>query len=113
MKQVDKISLVELKEMAKRMYGDMVKCVVDLQKRAVVFDAEMHVDEEQYLLEHGSGQNDLWGFNVYPDRYGKEDFIEFDSMINIRPRQKNMSRSVEDSEIRDKIKAIVNEVVHE
>jgi hypothetical protein len=113
MKQVDKISLAELREMAKKMYGDMVKCVVDLEKRIVVFDAVMHVDEEQYLLEHGSKQGDLWGFNVYPEHYGKDDFIEFDSMINIRPRQHNMSRSVEDPEIRSKIQEIVSEIVHE
>lgn len=113
MKQVDKISLAELREMAKKMYGDMVKCVVDLQKRIIVFDAVMHVDEEQYLLERDSKQDDLWGFNVYPDRYGKDDFIEFDSMVNIRPRQNNMSRKVEDPEIRSRIQEVVTEVIHE
>ncbi len=113
MKQADMISLAELREMAKAMYGDMVKCVVDLQKRLIVFDAVMHVDEEQYLLEHGSKQNDLWGFNVYPDRYGKADFIEFDSMVNIRPRQHNMSRHVEDPKIRSQIQEVVAEVIHE
>ncbi len=113
MKQVDKISLSELKEMAKAMYGDLVKCVVDLQKRVIVFDAVMHVDEEQYLLESGSKQDDLWGFNIYPDRYGKDDFIEFDSMINIRPRQHNMSRQVEDPKVRSRIQEVVAEVVHE
>lgn len=113
MKQVDDISVKELKEMAERMYGDLVKGVVDIERKLVVFDAEMHADEEQYLLEKGSRQDDLWGFNVYPGKYGTGDFIEFDSMINIRPRQKNMSRSVEDSEIRDRIQAIVSEVVHE
>ena len=113
MKQVDKISVKELKGMAKRMYGDMVKGVVDIKRKALVLDAEMHVDEEQYLLEKGSKQDDLWGINLYPEYYGKVKFLEFDSMINIRPRQKNMSRNVDNPEVRKLIKEVIDGVVHE
>lgn len=113
MKQVDSISVGELRLMAKDMYDELVKAVVDVEQRLVVVDAGLHSDEEQYLLERGSNQNDLWGINLYPDDYGTEDFIEFDSMINIRPRQNNRSRSVEDPAIQKEIIAIINEVVHE
>ncbi|TSA23562.1 MAG: hypothetical protein D4R67_13460 [Bacteroidetes bacterium] len=93
--------------MASAMYGSLVKAVVDLNLYLLVVDAELHVDQEQYLLEQGSKQNDLWGINLYPQKYGSDDFVEFDSMINIRPRQQNMSRGVENEEIRKKIIALV------
>ncbi len=113
MKQVNKISIKELREMAESMYGDFVKTVVDIEKKLVVVYAEMHYDEEQFLLEGGSKQADLWGINLYPSAYGTDEFIEFDSMINIRPSQNNRSRSVEDPEVCKIIEAIVLEVVHE
>ena len=60
MKQVDSITLGELEVMAEKMYGELVKAVVDVKNRIVVVDAGLHVDEEQYLLENGSKQSDLW-----------------------------------------------------
>jgi hypothetical protein len=111
MKHIDTIAIAELAEMAEKMYGNLVKGVVDIEKNILVLDAEMHVDEEQVLLEQGSKQNDLWGINLHPDNFGQEDFVEFDSMINIRPRQQNMSRSVEDPEIRQRIIRLVLEKV--
>lgn len=111
MKQVDDISITELAGMASNMYGHLVKAVVDLKRELLVVDAELHVDQEQYLLENGSAQADLWGINLYPDKYGEDGFIEFDSMINIRPRQKNMSRGVEDKEIKNRIIELVNRKV--
>ena len=108
---VTTITISELTNMAEKMYGNLVKGVVDLSSEKLVLDAEMHADEEAYLLEEGSVQADLWGINLYPDKFKSEDFIEFDSMINIRPRQKNMSRGVEDSSIQKKIIQIVNKKV--
>ena len=93
--------------MAGAMYGSLVKGVVDLAKGQLVLDAEMHVDEEQYLLENGSKQADLWGINLHPDKFGTPDFVEFDSMINIRPRQHNKSRGVEDIAIQQQIRELV------
>jgi hypothetical protein len=113
MKQVDKISVSELKELSEKMYDPLVKAVVDIRQKLLVIDAEMHADEEAYLLENGSHQEDLWGINLYPDQFGADGFIEFDSMINIRPRQNNSSRSVEDLGLQQKIRDIVSEVVHE
>jgi len=111
MKQVKTISVKELQTLAENMYGNIVKAVVDIDKKLLVIDAEMHVDEEQYLLENGSLQNDLWGINLHPIDYGTDSFIEFDSMINIRPRQKNMSRGVEDTTVQGQIKDIVSGIV--
>ncbi|MEG1167780.1 MAG: DUF5674 family protein [Gordonibacter sp.] len=111
LKQVESISIEELEEMASHMYGSLVKAVVDIRLGIVVVDAELHYDEEQYLLETGSAQLDLWGINLYPDSYGDEDFIEFDSMINIRPAQGNNSRDVEDEGVRTDICHIIEGVV--
>lgn len=85
--------------------------LVDIQKHILIVDAEMHADEEQFLLEDGSKQQDLWGINLYPTKFGTDEFIEFDSMINIRPRQHNMSRGVENEDIRKRIIALVSEKV--
>ncbi|MCL1798438.1 MAG: DUF5674 family protein [Eggerthellaceae bacterium] len=112
MKLVESISLEELHNMVEDMYGELVKAVVDIQRRQIVVDAGLHSDEEQYLLEKGSRQEDLWGINLYPADYGTEDFIEFDSMTNIRPAEGNRSRAVEDEGIRGIIREIVGEVVY-
>ena len=100
MKEVGIITLSELNDMAASMYGDLVKAVVDVERGILVVDSELHVDQEQFLLEQGSNQKDLWGINLYPQKYGSDGFIEFDSMINIRPRQQNMSRGVENEEVK-------------
>jgi hypothetical protein len=100
------LALAELKQMASALFGDMVKAVVDVDREIVALDAELHADLESFLLEDGSKQKNLWGINLYPEMQG-EDFLEYDSMINIRPSQGNKSRSVESSEIREKIAEIV------
>lgn len=106
----DKMSLTDLKKVAEERFGDLVKCVVDLDRKIMAIGGEMHADEEAVLLEDGSKQSDLWGINLYPDKIGS-DFVEFDSMINIRPRQNNRSRGVENEEVRNKITEVINELV--
>lgn len=111
MKLVDKkISLDELKKMSSRVFGGLVKAVVDIEKEIMVVDGVMHADEEKYLIENGSFQDNLWGINIYPELEGN-DFIEFDSIINIRPRINNFSRYIENESIRKKIIEIVNKLV--
>lgn len=106
----DKIELKELKEMASHSFGNLVKAVIDIEKEIMAVDAELHSDEEALLLENGSQQRNLWGINFYIELEG-DDFIEYDSLINLRPSQGNRSREIEDPEIRKKIKAIVNKLV--
>jgi len=113
MKEVDIITLSELNDMAASMYGNLVKAVIDVERGILVVDAELHVDQEQLLLEQGSDQKNLWGINLYPRKYGSVGFIEFDSMINIRPRQHNVSRDVEDAGIKKRIIEIVMGKVRE
>ena len=111
MRQIKKITVAELREMAEKTFSDMVKADVDVAQKLIVADADLHADIEQYMLDNGSRQEDLWGINLYPDKFDSLGFIVFDSIINIRPRQGNRSRYVEDAEVRDQIAAIVSEVV--
>ena len=106
----EQISREQLKELAANTFIDMIKCVADVEKGLLAVDAELHADLESMLLENGSEQNNLWGFNLYPEETG-EDFIEFDSLINIRSWQGNRSRDVENPEVREQIKSIVSKFV--
>ncbi len=97
--------------MAEGLFGGLVKAVVDLKRGIMAVDAELHADEESELLQTGSQQADLWGINLYPEFLGTEDFIEFDSVINIRPSQENRSRGVENERLRNEITRIVDGLV--
>lgn len=110
MKFIDKkISKQELSDIAKERFGDMVKAVVDVELEVMAIGGELHADEEAFLLERGSKQENLWGINIYTSSpFGER--VEFDSMINIRPRQNNRSRDVQDLSIREKIIIIVNKL---
>ena len=105
-----RVSLDELNKMAKAMFGDMVKAVVDVKLAIMAIDAELHADEEALLIENGSEQSDLWGINLYPE-LEEADFIEYDSMINLRPSQGNRCRGVDSPEVRENIIKIVTDLV--
>ena len=104
------ISMDEIRELAERRFGDMVKGVVDLRRGLVVLDADLHADQEAELLAGGSAQEDLWGINLYPG-LSEPDWLEFDSMINLRPSFGNRSRGVDDPGTRDRIGALVKRLV--
>jgi hypothetical protein len=99
-----------LREMARQQFGDMVKAVVDVEQAIMAIGGELHSDEEAMLLDHGSQQANLWGINLYPEKPAEE-WIEFDSMINVRPSGGNRSRSVERAEVRDAVTRIVGRLV--
>jgi len=104
------ITKAELVDMSAKMFSGLVKAVVDLEKKIMMVDAAMHVDLEAELLKSGSKQENLWGINFYPEVEG-EDFIEFDSMINIRPSQGNLSRNIESESVKKEIRLLVNTLV--
>jgi hypothetical protein len=90
--------------------SELVKAVVDIENGIMAIGGELHADEEQVLLEQGSKQEHLWGINLYPDET-TDDWIEFDSMINVRPLQGNRSRSVENPALQQTIRSIVAKLV--
>jgi len=107
----EKITIDELKKMSEKMFGELVKAVVDIEQEIMVVDAELHADEEEVLLDGGSKQDNLWGINIRPGNLPNDNWIEFDSMINIRPALGNRSRYVNNPQIREKILKIVDKLV--
>ena len=106
----DPISIEELKVIAEETFDDLIKAVVDIEREIMAVGGELHSDEEALLLKQGSEQKNLWGINIYPELEG-DDFIEFDSMINLRPSQNNRSRGIDDQIIQEKIIKIVDKLV--
>jgi hypothetical protein len=107
---MQQVRLDELERFAAAMFGTMVKAVVDIERELLAVDGELHSDLEALLLENGSKQQNLWGINLYPEMTG-DDFVEFDSMINMRPSQGNRSRGVESAQLRKTITEIVSRKV--
>ncbi|MCG2809598.1 MAG: DUF5674 family protein [Patescibacteria group bacterium] len=106
----EKILIKELEKLAEEMFGNLVKAVVDIEKKIIVVGGELHSDEEALLIEGGSKQNNLWGINIYPE-IKDENWIEFDSMINLRPSQGNKSRGVDNADTQKIIIEIVNNLI--
>ena len=108
---IEPISKEKLKEIAKERFGNLVKAVVDIEQGIVALGGELHADEEVLLVEQKNSQRqNLWGINLYPDKEGS-DFIEFDSVINLKPSFGNRSRGVEDAVIREKIEKVVQKLI--
>jgi len=105
------VTLADVAAHARDSYGDFVKAVVDIQRQLMAMGGEMHADDEALLIDDGSGQSDLWGINLYPEEHGSDGFIEYDSMINLRPRQGNRTTGVDDRATREKIAAVVARLV--
>ncbi len=91
------ITRAELAALAENTFGDMIKCVADVRLGSLALDAELHADLERLLLENGSAEEDLWGFNLYPEEEG-EDFI-------------NPTQDVLDPDIREAIKRLVEQFI--
>jgi len=99
-----------LSRLVESFFEDMVKYVVDVERRVAAVGGELHADSEQVLLESGSRQNDLWGANYYPG-HGEDECIEYTSLINIRPSKGNRSMVVEDAEIRDLVRDLTYHLI--
>ncbi len=107
------ITKSELKKIAQERFGDLVKAAVDVKQEIMAVGGELHSDEEVLLIEKcGAKREDTWGINLYPEKT-KDEMLEFDSVINIKPSYGNRSRDVESKEIKDKIKDNVNKLICE
>jgi hypothetical protein len=102
----DSIPLSELQTIGKEFYDSMVKGVVDIKKEIVAFGGEFHIDANAVLIQHGSRQSDVWGFNVRFDK-PRESWIEYTSLINIRPGQGNKTMEIGDETLRKAVARIV------
>lgn len=107
----DDISREELLKIANAEFGDIVKAVIDAEQEIMAIGGELHSDEEILLTEeYGSKRENTWGINFYP-KNNEADWIEFDSMINLKPHLGNRSRGVENLAIREKILEVIKKLV--
>ena len=102
-----KIAESELREIARDFYGEMIKGVVDIEREILALGGEYHMDANNKLIENGSRQQNIWGFNWYFDKKGNEK-IEYVSLINIRPKQGNKTMEVQNVSLRDKMRTIIS-----
>ena len=105
------IMLDELRTLAHEQYGDLIKVVVDVAQGIMGVGGELHIDIQSILIEKaGSGGNTTWGINLYLNKTG-DDFVEFDSMVNLKPLIGNRTRGVEDDAVRIAIRDIVARLI--
>jgi len=94
-------------EIAKEFYVNMVKGVVDIEREIVALGGEWHIDSDMELLRDGSKQENLWGFNFFPE----ENRIAFTSLINIRPLQNNRAIEIQDPKLKDRMERIIRKLI--
>lgn len=99
---VDKETLDAL---AKEWHHTLVKGVADISRAVVALGGEWHIDANNRLIEDGSEQKNLWGFNIYPREKG-DAAIEYNSLINIRPLQGNRSMEIANEETRKAVRRV-------
>ena len=100
----------EAKEIAKEFYVEMVKGVVDVEKGIIALGGEYHMDANTILVENGSEQKNLWGFNFYPDKTGDEQ-IEYKALVNIRPVHGNSVMEIQDENLRTAMRVIIRKLI--
>ena len=107
-----RIDTATLRTLVERHFVDMVKFVVDVQRGVAAVGGELHADEEAALLERGSRQDDLWGANYYPGR-GRDDCIEYTSLINIRPARGNAGMTIESPTAQERVRELAFRLIGE
>ena len=101
-----------MRSLAHEQYGDIIKAVADVEQGILGVGGELHVDIQSLLIEKEHSRGDMtWGINFYLDKTD-DDFIEFDSMINLKPLIGNRTRGIENEEIQKKIREIVSKLVY-
>jgi hypothetical protein len=106
----DTVDLYELAKLAGNPQG-LVRGVIDIRNGHMALDAELHADAAQFLIELGSHPDDIWGFNLFPDKFGTPAFIELNAPINVKPQQHNRALTIEDDGLRDRLTTLITKKV--
>lgn len=104
------IPFAEIEEISKEYYAPMIKGVVDIENEIVAFGGEYHIDANQKLIELGYEQKNIWGFNIHLEK-PREEWMEYTSLINIRPHAENFDMEVQNPDIRARMKQIVDKKI--
>lgn len=84
-----------------------VKVVADIHLGILAGGGELHSDCEAELLAEGSQQENLWGVSWNSVTHK----INYESIINIRARQKNYSPVLQAPAARARIAEIINDLL--
>lgn len=82
-----------------------IKVAVDVKRRVLAGGGAMHVDCESTLLDQGSEEGDIWGADWHPDNHT----IQFEAMLNLRPKQGNHALSITDPRVRGTVETVIRE----
>ncbi len=74
-----------------------IKTVIDVKRKICSAGCDRHHDSEKILLNQGSIRSDLWGGGIDLETMT----IDYNSMINIRPKQNNTSNEIQDIHTRN------------
>lgn len=85
-------------ERLREQFDTYIKTVIDVEKKICSAGCDRHFDSETLLLEQGSKQANLWGGGI--DVSTK--MIDYNSFINVRPKDNNPSNEILSSEVRRK-----------
>lgn len=88
-------TLEEIKKISEK-FEVYIKTVIDIKKKICSAGCDLHFESEEILLQAGSKQEDIWGGGI--DLETK--IIDYNSFINIRPKQNNTSNEIQSESIR-------------
>ncbi len=94
-------SLEEIEQL-KEQFEVYIKTVIDVEKKVCSAGMDRHFEGEEILLGQGSKQSDVWGGGI--DIETKE--IDFNSLINVRPRDNNSKNEIQNETIRGQYKKL-------
>ena len=104
----EKTTANDLKKFAENWYPNFLKGCVDLENRKVAVGGEYHIESAQILVNDGGKGQNIWGFNI---RYlENENIIEFDSMVNIKPKINN-GRVITDDNLKEEVNKLILEFI--
>ncbi len=83
-------------EKLSELFGVYIKTVIDIKKKICSAGCDRHFESEEILLKTGSKQENIWGGGVDM----KTKTIDFNSFINIRPKQNNNSNEIQNEDAR-------------
>lgn len=96
----------EVREMLE-VYQDYIKLAVDVERNVLSGGGILHADCDAILLEDGSNNDNVWGADWYPFTQK----LEYEAMLNIRPRLGNRSMYLQNPLLRDKIATIADNLL--
>jgi hypothetical protein len=104
------IRTIASKEQVEEMLEELdpiIKLAVDVRRKLLAGGGQMHADCEAALIEDGSNQEDIWGANWIPTTQA----VEFEALINIRPKQQNFSMIIQNPIIKQQVENISRQLM--